>query len=238
MAHKITDISFKGNADRGCLEYWADGVFISIDGQFFIDGKGVVHHDHWFDEEGRDRIEVLCHLKEENLEYAAYKAGYGEGIVTTTESLWDIPRKLKKAVMGFETFSDAEKFADSVEGGIIVSLVKKDGHQFWTSRGRAWASYQLTAEDYGDLYSCEDDPEYFWHNALDLIKEIEWETPDDLIAHLDKVKKTYDEIEALGDNEQMLFHDNNKFVGEVIPKKTMQWSHDTWTHVIGVMQEN
>ena len=237
MKHKITEISFKGNADRGCLEYWADGVFVSIDGQFFIDDKGVVHHDHWFDEEGRDRVEVLCHLKHETIEDAAHFAGRADDIVTTTESTWVAPRRLKKAVIGFESFAEAEKFADSVEGGVIVNLAKKDGHEFYAVRGRAWEPYELTSEDYGDNYSCEDDPKYFWEDAWETIKETPWETPEDLMKHLEKIRRIYDEVSDLDENEQVLVKENGAW-SEVIPKKTMSWSHDTWTHVIGVMQEN
>lgn len=110
MKHKITDITFHGNADRGCLEYWADGVFISIDGQFFIDSSGVVHHQHWFDEEGKDVVEVLFHTKEEDLEYAAYKAGHGDDVVTTSETSWGPARRLKKAVIGFDSYAEATVF--------------------------------------------------------------------------------------------------------------------------------
>ena len=57
--HTITDVEFHGNAHRGHLYYKADGVEVEIDGEFWIDSNGVGHHDHWFDEDGEDTMEVL-----------------------------------------------------------------------------------------------------------------------------------------------------------------------------------
>lgn len=57
--HTITDIEFTGNAHRGCLYYVADGIEVEVTGEFYIDANGVGHHDHWFDEDGKDVMEVL-----------------------------------------------------------------------------------------------------------------------------------------------------------------------------------
>lgn len=57
--HTITDIEFSGNACNGHLYYKADGVEVEVDGEFYIDKNGVGHHDHWFDEDGKDVMEVL-----------------------------------------------------------------------------------------------------------------------------------------------------------------------------------
>ena len=235
MKHNITDITFHGNADRGCLEYWADGVFISIDGQFFIDSSGVVHHQHWFDEEGKDVAEVLFHTKEENLEYAAYKAGHGDDVVTTTETSWGPTHRLKKAVIGFDSYAEAQSFAESIENGILVFLTKKDGHQYWTVRDRAWAPFQLTADDYGDDFMCYDDADEYWADIWEVLREEMLVKPADILDHLETIRNNYDTISGLDDNQQLLIH-NGSFHTEVIPKKAMKWSHDTWTHTIGVMQ--
>jgi hypothetical protein len=58
--HTITDVEFHGNADYGHLYFVADGIEVEIDGEFYMDKNGVIHHEHWFDEDGNDTIEVLC----------------------------------------------------------------------------------------------------------------------------------------------------------------------------------
>ena len=234
MKHKITDISFSGNACRGHLSYMADGLPVEVDGEFFMDSTGVVHHEHYFD--NGDMVEVLYHTKEESLEYAAFKAGHGDDVVTTTEATWGPHRRLKKAVIGFDTYEEAQTFADSIENGIIISLTKKDGHQFYTPRDRAWAPFQLTADDYGEDYICYDDADEYWANTWELLREVRWVKPADILDHLESIRNIYDEISNLEDNQQLLIHSGSSYT-EVIPKKTMKWSHDTWTYIIGVMQE-
>ena len=61
--HTITDIEFTGTPSCGVLYYVADGVEVEVQGEFYIDNNGVIHHDHWFDEDGNDTIEVLCDIR-------------------------------------------------------------------------------------------------------------------------------------------------------------------------------
>lgn len=61
--HTITDIEFSGNASCGTLYYVADGEEIEVCGEFYMDENGTIHHDHWFDEDGKDSVEVLCETR-------------------------------------------------------------------------------------------------------------------------------------------------------------------------------
>lgn len=60
--HTITDVEFYGNAHSGNLYYVADGEEIEVNGEFFI-VDGVLHHEHWFDEDGNDTMEVTLDLR-------------------------------------------------------------------------------------------------------------------------------------------------------------------------------
>lgn len=61
--HTITDIEFNGTPSCGILYYVADGQEVEVQGEFYMDENGVLHHEHWFDEEGNDTMEVLCNLR-------------------------------------------------------------------------------------------------------------------------------------------------------------------------------
>lgn len=64
---------------------------------------------------------------------------YEEGLelVTITQGVNGYPSGLYKAVSGFESFEDAERFADEVKGEVVL-LTKRDGHQFWSNNGRQY----------------------------------------------------------------------------------------------------
>ena len=61
--HTITDIEFTGTPSCGTLYYVADGEDIEVTGEFYMDKNGVIHHNHWFDEDGKDAVEVLCETR-------------------------------------------------------------------------------------------------------------------------------------------------------------------------------
>ena len=52
-----------------------------------------------------------------------------------TQGMNGYPSGLYKAISGFESFEDAERFADEVKGEVVL-LTKRDGHQFWSNNGR------------------------------------------------------------------------------------------------------
>lgn len=62
---------------------------------------------------------------------------WGLDFVEITEGMNGSPKNLHKALMGFDTFEDAECFAREVCGDVVL-LTKRDGHQFWSNRGSAF----------------------------------------------------------------------------------------------------
>ena len=60
--HTIEDIEFTGNPQCGHLYFVADGDEVDIDGEFFMDKEGNIRHEHWFDEEGEDKVEVVINI--------------------------------------------------------------------------------------------------------------------------------------------------------------------------------
>ena len=71
----------------------------------------------------------------EKLMEIAYERGLE--VVETTQGMNGYPQGLGKAVIGFESFEDAEGFAKEVNGEVVL-LSRRDGHQFWTNNGRQY----------------------------------------------------------------------------------------------------
>ena len=167
----------------------------------------------------------------EKLMEIAYERGLE--VVETTKGMNGYPQGLGKAVIGFETFEEAEEVA-SESGGEVVDLIRRDGWQFWKNNGRVWKEWEMQAEDYGDDYECVTDWKDWWENEREILSETmkEMETPDDLTLMTDRVWKIYNEIDNLGDNEQVLC------CGEyynTIPVKTLRYHIDVWSHEIAVV---
>lgn len=60
--HTIEDIEFTGKASCGTLYYVADGEEVEITGEFYMDKEGNIHHEHWFDDDGDDKMDIVVSL--------------------------------------------------------------------------------------------------------------------------------------------------------------------------------
>ena len=168
----------------------------------------------------------------EKLMEIAYERGLE--VVETTKGMNGYPQGLGKAVIGFETFEEAEEVA-SESGGEVVDLIRRDGWQFWKNNGRVWKEWEMQAEDYGDDYECVTDWKDWWEDEREILSETmkETETPDDLTLMTDRVWKIYNEINNLGDNEQVLLCCGEYY--NTIPVKTLRYHIDVWSHEIAVV---
>ena len=81
MRHTITDIEFTGTSSCGCLYYVADGQEVEVTGEFYMDKNGVIHHEHCFDEEGNDTIEVLCDTRTYDIHFNDSEDSNSKGFV-------------------------------------------------------------------------------------------------------------------------------------------------------------
>lgn len=81
---------------------------------------------------------------------------WGLDIVDITQGMNGYPKGLYKALIGFDTFEDAEVFAEEVKGEVVL-LTKRDGHQFWSNNGRQYEALERAKfidEETEDVYTC------------------------------------------------------------------------------------
>lgn len=159
----------------------------------------------------------------------------GYDIIETTEGQNGYPRNLSKAVIGFADFSEAERFAKD-NGGVVVSLCKRDGWQFWKNEGRQYKPFEMEASDYGDDYETTTDAREWWETEKEIAKGLDFDYPEDAQAYFQMLTEIYDKIEELDENEQLLFRRSGEcYECEVIPIVTMRYHIDVWTTEIGVV---
>ena len=87
--HTITDIEFNGTPSCGNLYYVADGEEIEVQGEFYLDENGCIHHDHWFDEDGNDSYEIIFDIRTYDVHFNDENDSNNKGFNDSLESCKD-----------------------------------------------------------------------------------------------------------------------------------------------------
>lgn len=149
-------------------------------------------------------------------------------VVEITHSQTDYPAGLgDRAIIGFGTFEDAEKFAS--ENGCELHLFQtRDGWHFWHDRGRAFEP--LSADNYlsnlGDNYYEADEDQ-----QIDLIKDTDL-GGQELIDFLKERIIILEELQKASEDQAVLCNSGSYY--ETVANKMMGYHEDVYTYAIGV----
>jgi hypothetical protein len=157
----------------------------------------------------------------------------GLTIIETTDNGNGYPSNLKKAVIGFEDFEDAEYFAKE-NGGEIIELKRKAGQQLWSRGSRAFEPFYMSKiydkDPNCEMYFCGDE-EKFTDNVKEKIAEM---NDFALIqSFVEDSTEIWDEFCTLGENEFILVKDG-KFE-DVIEEEKMFYEYDSTYYRIAVI---
>ncbi|WP_298110488.1 hypothetical protein [uncultured Bacteroides sp.] len=155
-------------------------------------------------------------------------------VVETTSAMNGYPQSLQKALIGFDSFEDAERIAN--EYGLRIELfTKRDGWQlYYRTNNRAYSAIEVSAEDYGDDYRSftASDYEGFYENEVQgMIGE--FDSFEAVESFLKSQKKIFEAIENLEDDEMVLTCQGEYY--DTVKRYTMCHSFDTKTTVIGLI---
>lgn len=158
----------------------------------------------------------------------------GYEIIETTSEGNGYPSNLKKAIIGFEDFEDAESFA-SKYGLRVEKFYRKAGWQLWVrGNNTAYKAYDM-AEVYRDepchsLYFCGDE-ELFTDNVKEQIAELnDFELIQAVVV---KKSKIWDEFCTLGEDEFILVYEDE--LDCVMERYRMAYEYDSTYYRIGVI---
>lgn len=175
-------------------------------------------------------------MARELLETIAYEKGL-EYIETTT-GMNGYPQHIRGAIIGFDTFEEAETVAKEY-GLRITTFFKCDGWQLYQrERNTTWEALKITSYDYGDDYkhfTNEISQEDFIEEEL--LPNLAATTFGDIQIITNRYEKLFDKIVEAEDDELVIADTFGEYV-ETIKKELMSWSHDSKTWVIGVMEED
>lgn len=158
----------------------------------------------------------------------------GLQLIETTAKSTGYPESLQKAIIGFDTFEQAEELAK--ENGLSIEVFQQhDGWDLWYRTGcTAYEPFRRSAEDFGDDYSefSKDDLEDFYENEVQPVVS-NFESFDDLRSFLDQKEKIKDEIEDAEDDEIVITYCGEYY--DTIKERTMAYSCDSHSYAIGLI---
>lgn len=180
-------------------------------------------NDNFYNEISLDDIASECDLE----------------LIETTSSGNGYPSDLKCAIIGFDTFEQAQELADKHNLDIEI-FTKKDGWQLWR-RTNNWANkaFENSADDYGDDYSqfnggmSEED--FFEQEVEPIISDNNFATFEELKDFIETKEIIYQEIENAEDDELVIT--NCGMYYETIKAKSMRFYNDTNHSVIGLIRK-
>lgn len=155
--------------------------------------------------------------------------------ISTTSEASGYPANVQTAIIGFNNFDEAEKFAKENKLDII-RVERAHGSDLWTRRGTAYKELERDGSEFGDDWMVYnplsfDAQEFFADSVKDVVTDME--TLDDAIECLNKFKELIDAIENADDDELVLSDGSNI---ETITTHCMRYSYDSRTYAIALIQ--
>lgn len=169
-----------------------------------------------------------------NKDLAEIASENGLQLIETTASRTGYPEGLQKAIIGFDTFEQAEALAK--ENGLRIEFFQQhDGWDLWYRTGcQAGEPFLRSAEDYGDDYSefSKKDLEGFYENNVQPMVS-DFEDFDSLRSFLNMEEKIKDEIEEAEDDEIVITCCGEYY--DTIKERPMAYHLDAHSYAIGLI---
>ena len=164
--------------------------------------------------------------KQENLE-----------LISTTDSQNGYPHNEMQAIIGFDSFEQAEELAEKNNLSVEV-FIKRDGNDFWFRTGnKAYEAFERESADYGEdctTYTKEDVEKYYTNEIEGMLSD--FEDLDELSAFVDSHKAIYAALKNLKDGELLIVC--NGEVCDTVQQTTMSYSNDSHMYAIGLINRN
>lgn len=171
--------------------------------------------------------------EEVTIEDVAYENGLD--LIQTTSESNGYPSNIKPAIIGFETFEEAQKLADKYDLS-IEHFQKRDGWSLWYRNGNtAYEAYEMSDDTFGPnaMVYYKQDIDNFKENEIDAFLEY-YEDEDDREYFIAEKMKILEHLKSMNDDEVVLT-DDGLFV-DVIKLHTMSYYEDVYTYTIGLIE--
>lgn len=182
-------------------------------------------------------------MERKDLNDLVANSGLDLEVITTTTGLNGYPESLKKAVIGFENYEQAYKFAkeNKLE---LIRVQRKFGSDLWNRLGTAFSALERNGSEFGDDYTVYD-PTYYYDDqefsedkfyektVRDIIGEMEtFDQARDLLDGFENVSKAL----SVCDDDELVLCSGSYDVVETIQKHCMQYSYDSMSYAIAAIK--
>lgn len=168
------------------------------------------------------------------LENIAYQNGLE--LIGTTSKWNGYPANIKYAIIGFDTFEEAEKIARENNLSIEV-FTKHDGWDLYYRTGDyVYEPFRNSASNYGENYnefSIEDIDTFYEEEVKPFLEQ--FDDFDSVSSFIDMKKEILERLEMIDEDEIVITNEGRYY--ETIQKKSMRFYHDTKTKVIGLIED-
>ena len=182
-------------------------------------------------------------MERKDLNDLAVNCGLDLEVITTTTGLNGYPENLKKAVIGFENYEQAYKFAkeNKLE---LIRVQRKFGSDLWNRLGTAFSELERNGSEFGDDYTVYDPTDYydeqefsedkFYEKTVrDIIGEMEtFDQARDLLDGFENVSKAL----SVCDDDELVVCSGSYDVVETIKAHCMQYSYDSMSYAIAAIE--
>lgn len=170
-----------------------------------------------------------------NIQEIAYENGLE--VIQTTSSMNGYPSNIKYAIIGFESFEQAQAIADQYDLQIEY-FKKKAGWSLWYRTGN-WAdkAYQISSETFGDNYQDyekQDEGDFIDQWVQPVLEDNNFDTVAEYFLFLTQMQEIWEEIEAMGDDEIVIANHGQYF--DTMKKALMSYGEDNNDYAIGLIK--
>lgn len=171
-------------------------------------------------------------MKKDNQELA-YENGYQT--IETTTGRNGYPQELKYAIVGFDTFDEAQEFADNHELELQI-FHRHFGWQLWVrDNNRAWDELDIMPffqdEDGTQVFTIDDAEDYFDEHVKPFLSEMT--CIEELEAFIERQKVIIDQFDCIGEDEFLVVR--NGKLEDTFDKTVMHFSYDSKEWIIGAI---
>lgn len=155
--------------------------------------------------------------------------------IETTDQRNGYPSRIKGAIIGFNSFEQAQELADK-EHLQITTFEKRDGWDLWyRTMNSVCEPFTNSCDDYGDDYSefgKMSESDFIMNEVLPLI--VDCNSFESIEKLLKQKKEIFEEIENLEDGQMVITNCGSYY--ETINMTSMSFYHDTKNYAIGLIK--
>ena len=181
-------------------------------------------------------------MERKDLNDLAVNCGLDLEVITTTTGRNGYPENLMKAVIGFENYEQAYKFAkeNKLE---LIRVQRKFGSDLWNRLGTAFSALERNGSEFGDDYTVYDPTDYYDEQEFSEDKFYE-KTVKDIIGDMETFDQARDLLDgfenvskalSVCDDDELVVCSGSYDVVETIKAHCMRYSYDSTSYAIAAM---